>query len=92
MTLLDKNSVVVFVVISAHNHFGNPGRFGPGSFRHGSFRPIFRVGRFGLSRWVASAHFRGVLFWPWVVSAKVYRNYYGMTRTDRRLLSLVTIF
>ena len=28
----------------------NPGRFGPGSFR-----PIFGVGRFGLSRWVVSA-------------------------------------
>ena len=55
----------------------NPGRFGPESFRPGSFRPIFRVGRFGLGRWVVLAHFRGEWFWPWVVSAKVYRNYYG---------------
>ena len=52
-----------------------PGSFRPGSFRPGSFQPIFRVGRFGLSRWVVSAHFRGESFWPWVVSAKVFRNY-----------------
>ena len=65
----------------------NPGRFGPESIR-----PIFRVGRFGLGRWVVLAHFRGESFWPWVVSAKVYRNYYGMTGTDRRILGLVTVF
>ena len=35
----------------------------------------FRVGRFGLGRWVVSAHFRGESFRTWVVSAKVYRNY-----------------
>ena len=55
----------------------NPGCFGPGSFRPGSFLsglflPIFRV---GLGRWVVSAHFRGESFRPWVVSAKLYRNY-----------------
>ena len=38
----------------------NLGRFGPGSFRPGRFGPgrfgqFFRVGRFGLRRWVVSA-------------------------------------
>ena len=42
----------------------NPGHFGPCSFRPGSFRPIFRVGHFGLGRWVVSAHFRGESFRP----------------------------
>ena len=35
-----------------------------GSFRPGSFRPIFGVGRFGLGRWVVSANFRGESFRP----------------------------
>ena len=58
----------------------------------GSFWPIFRVGRFGLDRWVVSAHFQDESFRPWVVSAKVLRNYNGMTGTDRRTLGLVTAF
>ena len=58
----------------------NLGRFGTGSFwlgsfLPGSFWPIFRVGRFGLGRWVVSAHFRDESFEPRFVSAKVYRNY-----------------
>ena len=45
-----------------------------GSFRPGSFRPIFGVGRFGLDKWVVSANFIGESIRPWVVSAEVYRN------------------
>ena len=42
------------------------------------------MGHFGIGRRVVSAHFRGDLFRPWVVSAKVYRNYLGMTGTEYR--------
>ena len=60
---------------NASSHLGNPGRFGQGSFRPGSFQPNLRVGRFGLGRWVDSAlgrfgpgsfrQFRGGSFRPW---------------------------
>ena len=61
-------------------------------YNQGLSKSIEGRGRFGLGRfghflgWVVLAHFRGELFRPWVVLAKVCRNYYGMTGTDRRAL------
>ena len=46
--------------LTTNNTFHESGSFRPwvvsaGTFRPGSFRPIFGVGRFGLRRWVVSA-------------------------------------
>ena len=84
--------------------WGGLGSFnGPesGVFWRGLFWPIFRVGRFGqFLGWVVSAFvgwsFRPIFgdesFRPWFVSAKVYRNYLGMTGTDGQTLGFVTVF